>query len=285
MAKNEVAVVNFEVATMESDFLETIKEEMAGLGNMPIDTIKIPSGGGIAFEIPGEDPENPDMAKEIVGVIVAHQPQNSFWLSAYTGGNEPPDCMSPDGKKGIVAATGEVRDCGNCKMNQYGSAVDAQGKATRGKACKNLHRLFVLRAGEMLPVIINIPPTSIKAWKEYLAKRILLKKKKPSQVVTKISLKKAVSNDGITYSQCVFAKASDLDAKTIKSLEPMIYLTKQIMENYAQQITESYAVSPAVEADPYLEKQPTPFEERPIVTRAEAADAQDVFDDVTPIPF
>ena len=94
----------------------------------------------------------------------------------------------------------------------------------------------------MFPVIINIPPTSIKPFKDYLAKRLLLRGKRPHQVVTKITLKKASSSDGITYSQCVFAKAGDLSPEIMKSLEPSIALTKELMSIQAP--------PPVMEAEP-----------------------------------
>ena len=52
---NELAVIKkYDVVPVDSDIMEAFREEMEGLGNMPIDTIKIPSGGGIAFEVPGD---------------------------------------------------------------------------------------------------------------------------------------------------------------------------------------------------------------------------------------
>ena len=227
---NELTVVKkFEVAPIDSEVMAAFKEEMEGLGTMPIDTIKIPSGGGIAFEVPGEDPDSPDMAKELIGVITGHKPQNAYWQDAYSGDNASPDCYSDDGKVGINTNTGESRLCETCPFNQFGSALNAQGQPTKGKACKNLHRLYLLMEGALMPVIINIPPTSIKPFKDYLAKRLLLRGKRPVQVLTKITLKKAVSNDGITYSQCVFTKAGDLAPDIIKTLAPVVAMTKDLM--------------------------------------------------------
>ena len=227
---NELTVIKkFDIAPIDDDILQSFKEEMDGLGTMPIDVIKIPSGGGIAFEVPGEDPESPDMAKELVGVIVAHRPQNAYWQDAYSGDNASPDCFSSDGKTGIDSSTGEAKSCDTCPFNQYGSAKNAQGQPTKGKACKNIHRLYLLQEGAMFPVVINLPPTSIKSFRDYIARRLLLKGKKPSNVVTKITLKKATSGDGITYSQCVFAKAGDLSKDMIASLAPAVALAKELM--------------------------------------------------------
>lgn len=81
MGKNEVAVTEdkkFNLVTMaESGLSEAIAEEMDGLGSIPYDKVKIPSGGGLAFEIPGETEDDPQTATELVGVILFHHPLNS----------------------------------------------------------------------------------------------------------------------------------------------------------------------------------------------------------------
>ena len=77
-----------------------LQEEMQGLGTISFDTVKIPSGGGLAFEIAGDDPDNPDVVKELVGVIVAHVPTNVYFASEYDGANDLPDCASADGVYG-----------------------------------------------------------------------------------------------------------------------------------------------------------------------------------------
>lgn len=212
---------NFALAPLTEDTMSVIREELDGLGQIPFDIIKIPSGGGIAFEVPGDDSENPDMAKEVVGVIVDHHPMNSWWADEYSGGNAPPDCASIDGKTGIFAGTGECLDCATCQRNQFGSDGN-------GKACKNLHRLYVLREGEPLPVIFNIPPTSLKAFKDYLAKRIVLKGKRAFQVVTKITLKKAQNAGGIAYSQAVFTKVGDLTQEQVDAIKPTVAAVKEM---------------------------------------------------------
>ena len=44
---------------------EEISEELDG-ATPRYSQVKIPSGGGIAFEVPGEDPESPDIKKDIM---------------------------------------------------------------------------------------------------------------------------------------------------------------------------------------------------------------------------
>ena len=84
---------------LNDDLAEVIAEEMDGL-SIEFDRVKIPSGGGLAFEVPGDDPDEPDMKKEIVGVIVDQHAVNAYWAVKYSGQNNPPDCSSMDGKVG-----------------------------------------------------------------------------------------------------------------------------------------------------------------------------------------
>ena len=227
--KNEVATVaqNFNLMTISPEMAEGIEEEMDGLGQIPFDRVKIPSGGGLAFEIPGEDEENPESATELVGVILHHHPVNTYWKESFSGANEQPDCSSIDGKTGIERETGEIKSCATCPYNQFGS--DGQGKA-----CKNIHRIYLLREGNPVPVILSLPPTSLKSLRDYIGKRILVRGLRSFQVITKITLKKEKNAAGIAYSRAVFTMVDKLSesqmlecknmAETLKaqdvSLEP-----------------------------------------------------------------
>lgn len=133
MSNELVPKTGFALAPMDNSLLDMIREELDGLGSIPFDVVKIPSGGGVAFEVPGDDPDNPDVVKELTGVIVEHHPMNSYWADAYSGAGAAPDCASMDGKTGIVAATGECIDCSMCKFNQFGSDTDGRGKACRSE--------------------------------------------------------------------------------------------------------------------------------------------------------
>lgn len=203
---NEITTkVDFNIIPMDEKQLAVMAEELDGLGQIPFDVIKIPSGGGLVFEVPGDDPENPDTEKVIRGIIVHHHAVNAWWREAYTGGNAAPDCASLDGKLGVDMVTGETKRCDTCPFNQFGSADNGNGKA-----CKNGHRIYILREGEMLPLMISLPPTSLKALKDYLAKRLIMKGIRPVDVITEISLAKEKNADGISYSKCVFKKAGEL---------------------------------------------------------------------------
>ncbi len=210
--KSLTVVDQVNLPALNDDLAEVIAEEMDGL-SIEFDRVKIPSGGGLAFEVPGDDPDEPDMKKEIVGVIVDQHAVNAYWAVKYSGQNNPPDCSSMDGKVGVTSD--EVkRSCDSCPYNDWGS--DEDGKS---KACKNMRRVYILPEGEMFPLLLTLPPTSLKNFSNYLAKRVIAKGRRSYNVLTKVSLKKAISSGGITYSQASFSLAGVLSDEDAKKME------------------------------------------------------------------
>lgn len=216
MANELVKADNFELVTLTGELAEAIAEEMDGLGTIPYDRVKIPSGGGIVFEIPTEDENNPDTEKEIVGVILDHHPVNSRWEGAYDGSDQPPVCSSFDGKHGTEVETGEIKDCVSCPYNQFGSAAEGEGKA-----CKNSHRIYILRQGNPVPMVLTLPPTSIKYVRDYIAKSIVLKGMRCYNAITKITLKKEQSAAGIPYSRACFTFVDKLAPEQVAMTKEM----------------------------------------------------------------
>ena len=169
MAKNEVATTekNFNLVTLTGELKEAVAEELDGLGTLPFERAKIPSGGGLAFELPGETEDEPVMSTDLTGVLIHHHPVNAYWKEEYAGGNVQPDCSSHDGKQGVERETGEIHDCSKCPHNQFGS-----GKNGSGKACKNIHRCYILQEGNPVPIILALPPTSLKYIRDYIVSKL-----------------------------------------------------------------------------------------------------------------
>lgn len=186
-------------------------EEMDGL-SLSFDRIKVPAGGGLAFEVPGDDPDSPDMAKEIKAVILYHHPIHSYYKEKYTGGNEAPDCGSIDGHIGMEIETGEIRQCKDCPNNKFGSGENG------GKACKQKRRVYILRENESLPIILSLPTGSLADFSKYIM-RLLSKGKKSNKVVTKFTLKKAQNAGGISYSQVVCITDRDLSSEEMTAID------------------------------------------------------------------
>ena len=90
-------------AMVEGDFSsEEIAEDADGLQMMSFQRVKIPAGGALQFEIPTEDPDNPDYARTLEGVILYNHSAYTLWPegSEYDEDTKPL-CSSVDGKTGI----------------------------------------------------------------------------------------------------------------------------------------------------------------------------------------
>lgn len=240
MSKETTALVTttFNVPSL-TETAANFAAEMDGL-ELTFDRVKIPSGGGQAFEVPGDDPDSPDLTKELVGVIVDQHPVNVYYALAYSGGNSPPDCASNDGKVGIGTPGG---DCASCPHNQWGSDPDGG----RGKACQNKRRIYLLRDGDLFPILLSLPSTSIRNFGDYLLKRVLQKGHRSHSVLTKITLKKATNSSNMTYSQAQFALAGVLDAQAAQRAAEMAEGIKAYTRNLAVQAADADYATPTPE--------------------------------------
>ena len=173
---------------------ETLSQELDGL-SLVLPRVKIPLGGITFFELPGENEETPDTVKEFTGVILCHHTVYAYYKGKYTGEKNPPDCGSNDGVLGVGNPGGE---CATCRYNQFGSGVNGS------KACQNRRRLYILREGEIFPLMISLPSGSLKPFTGYV-QRLLGKGLRTNAVLTKFTLKKAVNGSGLEYSQAQFA--------------------------------------------------------------------------------
>lgn len=202
--KNTEIAVNegFAVLANQNVLNEALADDCQGL-EFSFDRVKLPAGGGTAFEIPSAEGEDSEMAKEITGVIVYNHPAYAYYHDKYTGGNNPPDCGSFDGVNGIGNPGG---NCQSCPYNKFGSG-DGQSKL-----CKNKCMLYILREGELFPITISLPTGSLKSFTNYV-KSQLSRGRKLNQVVTKITLKKTTNASGIAFAQAVFGFVRMLSAE------------------------------------------------------------------------
>jgi len=219
---NEITNTGFATPADMQWLSDAMNEDCAGI-ELQLDRIKIPAGGSTAFEIPTGDSDEPEMAKDITGVILYNHPAYAYYTDKYTGGSNPPDCSSFDGIHGTGAPGG---NCKTCPFNKFGSG---DGKS---KACKNRRILYILREGQLFPVILNLPVGSSGAYKNYI-KHLLTQRTSLSRVVTTISLKKAMSDSNIAYSQAAFKFVRNLTDEELESLAPMV----EQMKTYAANLT------------------------------------------------
>ena len=240
--KEETAVAVTNQFTSVAELKELWNDFLAdtqGLDLKP-DRIKIPAGGVTVFELESDDEGGTENVKDIVGVISYQHPSFSYYKDPYSGGNNPPDCCSFDGVNGTGNPGGT---CANCPYNQFGSG---EGQA---KACKNRRMIYIVREGELLPIMLNLPTGSLKEFSKYV-KRQLTKRRKLNQIVTKISLKKATSSSGIAYSQAVFTFVRELNSEELESMKAYTELVKSFSMTLT---TESLAGEVNEDAGPMVD--------------------------------
>lgn len=190
----------------------------ANLGNVSLtpfdlDRIRIPTGGGLAWTIPSLEGEL--VEKELEGVIVAVKTARAYWESSFdeSGGGTPPDCSSDDGIIGVGSPGGE---CNSCPLAQFGSQ-----EGRRGQACKQILLLFMVlkSTSDMLPKVVVLPPTSLKAMRQFLL-RLASRGLASYTVLIALGLEKDKNSDGIVYSKVkptFRTKLSPQEAGTMQS--------------------------------------------------------------------
>jgi hypothetical protein len=181
------------LALAQKNLGEMMAEELEGL-DIRFDKVKIPSGGILAFEIPGGDGET-ETVKEFSAVILFHHSLNAYFKTPFNGGSNPPDCGSYDGINGVGDPGGK---CKSCSLNSFGTGKNG------GKACQNRHRLFVLREGNPFPMIYSLPASSVDEFGKYV-KVLIGRGRRANSVVTRFSLKKDTNKGGVVYSKAQFS--------------------------------------------------------------------------------
>lgn len=199
-----------------------------------LDRIKVPAGGATTWEVPALDGVRE--SKAIRGVILVNSPGRSYWAKEY-GDDEstPPDCMSLDSRIGVGTPGG---DCELCPMNQFESA--AKGK---GKACKETRTLLFLLDGDLLPTVIRVPPSGLKAWRGYMM-RLSKGGLRMQEAVTELTLNKTKSSGGVAYAEIVFrmdGRLSDMERGAIGQLSKAIQNCVPAPAPQAQAITSAPA--------------------------------------------
>lgn len=185
-----------------------------------LERVSIPAGGGTAWEVPTL--EGVESREAIEGVVIHWQDVRVYWAGEYGGGNQPPDCYSEDGETGIGEPGGL---CADCPFAEWGSA---EAEDSRGQACKQVRRLFVVRPDELLPLLISLPPTSLAATRKYFHR--LASRAVPFYgVVTRLALVKAKNAQGIGYSVVLPSVASRLDDEMLQRFAELRSMYKPVL--------------------------------------------------------
>lgn len=195
---------------------EELAEDMEGM-RLSFPRVKIPAGGVLQFEMPGDDPDHPEYVDKLTGVLLFHHASNGYWPNAMDDEDKSPICSSVDGKMGIGDPGGP---CASCELNAFGSAEDG-----KGKACKNMRSLYLLQSGELMPIELKLPPTSLKGFNDFMNAAFLTRGRASFGSVIEISLKRM--NNGNPYSVATFRKLHDFTGEDLAQIKAFVLSFRQ----------------------------------------------------------
>lgn len=177
--------------------------------------IKIPGGGSTQFEIPTANPEKPDYTPAIEGIILFNHNTNAYWEegSEYDM-NVSPACSSPDGKTGYGTPGGA---CEDCPFNKYES--DPNGG--KGKACKNMRGLYILQNNAALPINLLLPPTSLRAYSNFVQAAFIMRNRPIWGSLVRIELRKATSGAN-NYAVATFKHLGDFTGDKLAEVKEYV---------------------------------------------------------------
>lgn len=203
---------------------KAVKEAQDEVGGTFTFRAKLPKEGK-NFLIDTGDEDNLVSVPSITGIVVHSHMCNAHFDAASRG--DPPLCSSIDSKIG-VDQNGETHDCLDCHWNKYGTA----GEGKRGKACKNMIRLYIITEAAPVPLLLSLPPTSIRAWQTYrygLSMDCLT----PKDVITELTLK-------ITASKSSGDKFATVKPRMVGLLSPE---ARQMAEMFASGFVPKVEIS------------------------------------------
>lgn len=189
---------------------ELLEDNLEGESLSPFDLerIVLPAGGTTTWNVPTAEGEKE--VKDLHAVIIMPQSSRSFWKEELNGEGTPPDCVSEDMIQGIGDPGGL---CSTCQYNQFGS-----GRNGNGKACKETKNLFILLEGNMLPYVLQVPPTSLKSYKKYMG-QLTGTGKSVNGVVTSFQIEKVKSGSGFTHGRIIFRPAGELSQEQVAAVK------------------------------------------------------------------
>lgn len=233
-----------------TDLMEILQENVGGqITEFDLQRAKVPTGGMTAWVLPSLDGED-EIATNIDGILVYHREPRAYWEKSIDegGGNNPPDCSSADGKLGdgmygVGSTAHPSGDCATCPMAEWGSKDHGE---SRGQACKQMKLVFLLRPESLLPMALFLPPTSIRPVRQYLL-GLASEGQHYSSAVTRLSLEKERSGDGIEYAKVKLTRLSTLGDEEVRSVREYSQGIRSALDTVT--ITEADVVEEERDAD------------------------------------
>lgn len=163
-----------ELALLDDVYEQSLEEDRQGV-NLKATTIDVTEHGFVMP--PDKDHSEEWITKTITAIIVKKQAVRSYYApNREDDEDKVPDCYSSNSVKPSLMVENPVASyCKECPKNAWGSAVDDNGNAGKGKACQEKRKLFLLVEGNSMPMLLYISPTSIKNFDAFVTNLITSK--------------------------------------------------------------------------------------------------------------
>jgi len=198
--------------------------------------VNIASGSITEFDLPRIRPVNGEAlwkiptleghqtAQSIEGVVVFARDTRAYYPGKDIT-NQPPDCSSMDGITGIAKAGVNLGgECRKCPMAQWESAPDSGAQA-----CKQSKQLFILRGSSMFLEVVSLPPTSLKAVRQFFLK-LVTQGVQHHQRILRIDLKESTNAQHQKYGTAVLNFVRKLSAEEVARAVEFRKLAESIAE-------------------------------------------------------
>jgi hypothetical protein len=187
-----------------------LEDSIEPLNEQDLTRVMVPAGGSTVWAWTDIDGEK--TSKEVEGLLVHVQKRGILWphekvtgdqpllrtddlISAYRVGGEYGD-INPDELEKYALPNGQY-DWQKLPWNQWGTGQDGIGKR-----CRELRLLFILRREDSWPLMVQIPPGSVRSVSSFLTK--LAYRIPCYRAIVRLSLQRAESEKrNVCYSQVV----------------------------------------------------------------------------------
>ena len=182
-----------------AEIIAVVADNLGGeaLTERDLPRVKVPSGGSTTWEAPTLTGMEP--TKALTGVLVHFKQTRAYWAPDADSGT-PPQCRSEGPDLTAVGVGDPGGPCITCPLAQYGTATDDKGNPAPGQACNAKEIWFMLRDGDLLPIVLALPATSLKPARGYRKGTLGPYGVRYSSVVTTITLAASKNAKGDSYA-------------------------------------------------------------------------------------
>jgi hypothetical protein len=220
-------VADYRVLTIapehQSKLIEANLGPQAIVGEMDLARVRMPSGDTMRFTMPGIG--KTDLVETFTGVVIYNKIVRLYWETEYgKGPTTPPDCSSDLGFVGIGNPGG---NCQDCPLKQFSDDRSPP-------PCSERRVIFILTPTVFLPIVLSLPPTSLKAGNKYF-RDLMANGLFPWSVSTKFGLSPDRNAGGITFGRVTFEAAELLTPGVVEKFEAINEQLRPHFEQFSAQ--------------------------------------------------